>query len=416
MEQTTEQPHAEQTQAPPASPELTRAVSGRLIAGVGQGIANRYGIPAWLPRLVFIVTSFGGGVGIILYLAGWALLRSEDEAETPAERFLRGEKQVSAWIGIALVVVAGLILLGSFSFFSGKLLVALGLLAVGILLYTGHIPSPGPASADPGPLPPTDGSDHEPEPDHKEGVQPMTTTDTTTAGMAESPAGDSPAGGYTPPPATPPPTPTPPALPPAPPRDRSILGRLTMGVMLLSLGVLAILDNIAAIPIEADPRHYLALAVTVLGAGLLVGSVIGRARWLIIVGAVLVPTLLFSPAFEYDWSTGDFDVSTTPLIFTELESAYSIDVGNMVIDLTELPWSGQEIRVEASIDAGNLEIHIPDGVGIVGSASVNVGRVAEPGRSSSGLGDPNLGWDDPGVRGTVILDAHVDVGNIDIRR
>jgi hypothetical protein len=189
-----------------------------------------------------------------------------------------------------------------------------------------------------------------------------------------------------------------------------------MGVMLLSLGVLAILDNIGSIPIDADPRHYLALAVTVLGAGLLLGSVMGRARWLIIVGAVLVPTLLFSPAFEYDWNSDEFDLTTTPSTFEQLADGYSIDLGNMVIDLTDLPWDGEEVRIQASVDAGNLEIRLPDGVGIVGAASVDVGRVAEPGRASSGLGDPHLEWDEPGRLGTVILDAHVDVGNIDIRR
>lgn len=195
-----------------------------------------------------------------------------------------------------------------------------------------------------------------------------------------------------------------------------MLGRLTIGVMLLGLGALALLDNIDAVPIDADPRHYLALAVTVLGVGLLVGSFAGRARWLILVGVILVPTLIFSPAFEYDWEARNFDLEDTPITFADVEAEYAIDIGEMVIDLRELPWDGEEIRIEAAVDAGNLRIYIPEGVGIVGEASVDVGRVAEPGRSTGGLGDPTLTWDSEGALGTVLLDAHVDIGNIDIRR
>lgn len=242
----------------------------------------------------------------------------------------------------------------------------------------------------------------------------MTTTETTKAVVqTDSPAGDSPSGGGVPPT----PTPTPPILPPsaAKPKEKSILGRLTVGVMLLSLGVLAVLDNIEGIAIDADPRHYLALAVTVLGVGLLVGTFAGRARWLIIVGAIMVPTLVFSPVFEWDWSSDTFDVTHAPTNFEDLD-AYSIDVGNMIIDLSDLDWDGQTVDLVATIDAGNLEIRIPRDVNIVGEASVDIGRVGSRGRESAGLGNPHLTFDETGGElGTVNLDAHVDVGNIDIR-
>lgn len=242
----------------------------------------------------------------------------------------------------------------------------------------------------------------------------MTPTETLVPETTEAPAGDSPAGGSVTPPATP--TPTPPDLPPAEPRESSILGRLTIGVMLLGLGVLAVLDNIEAIPIDADPRHYVALAVTILGVGLLVGSIAGRARWLILVGAILVPTMLFSPVFEYDWDAENFDQTASPATFGELSAEYSIDVGELTVDLRNLPWDGEDIVLNANVDAGNLEIYIPDDVGIVGQASVDIGRVSTPGRSSAGLGQPTLTWNAEGELGTVLLDAHVDVGNIEIRR
>jgi len=213
------------------------------------------------------------------------------------------------------------------------------------------------------------------------------------------------------------PTPTPPILPPPPPKPKetSYLGRITIGLVLVSLGVLAILDNIPGIPIEPQPRHYIALATVVVGLGLIVGGFIGRARWLILIGALLVPTLLFSPVFEYEWNTDEFDRTVSPDTFTELEDSYALEVGNLVIDLTDLPWDGETVDLVARVDAGNIEIWIPPGVGLEGEASVDVGHVGAFGRESSGLGGPTLEFDTPGPAGTVVLDATVDLGNIDIQ-
>lgn len=387
----------ESSEAPPRAVELVRPREGRVLAGVSQGLANRFEVSNWVPRAFFIITTLFGGLGLALYAAGWALIRSEEETESPAERFFDGASSTKSWIGIGLIFVAALILLENLTFFSGGVVFAAGLLIVGVLLYLGHIPldSSGAKS--------------------KEGVQQMTTTDTIPPDTAtDSPSGDSPAGGGTPPT----PTPTPPLLPPsaAKPKERSMLGRITIGVMLLAMGVLAILDNLSGVPIDAEPRHYLALAVTTLGVGLLVGTVIGRARWLILLAVVLVPTLLFSPVFEYEWELETFEAVHQPTSFEDIEAFYSLDLGNLVIDLTELPWDGEIVDINAHVDAGNLEIRIPHSVGLVGNAAVDIGHVGAPGRESSGLGNPNLDFDDPQDNGTVNLDAQVDLGNIEIQR
>jgi hypothetical protein len=133
------------------------------------------------------------------------------------------------------------------------------------------------------------------------------------------------------------------------------------------------------------------------------------------VGAILVPTLLFSPVFEYR-DLRELDVNSRPTTFAAVQPLYDVDLGAVVIDLTDLPWDGEEVEIDADIDAGNLEIFLPHDVGIVGSASVDIGRVSGPNRTTAGVGDPHLDWDEPGDRGTVVLDAHVSLGNIDIRR
>ena len=54
-----------------------------MLAGVAQGLANRYGIAPWVVRAVFILLAFAGGAGVALYAAGWFLIRSEDETRVP---------------------------------------------------------------------------------------------------------------------------------------------------------------------------------------------------------------------------------------------------------------------------------------------------------------------------------------------
>jgi phage shock protein PspC (stress-responsive transcriptional regulator) len=406
MEQTNT--NTEASRPPVVVREVVRPSQGRIVAGVAQGIANRYDLPVLLLRIVFVALIFAGGLGLALYAAGWFLIRAEDEVETPAQRVFSGASGSRSWIGIGLIFIAALILLDNFTFLSGGMVWAVALLVVGVLLYTGDLPrlvrSP-------------DGTGD----DDKEGVQPMTTTETPEAPSTDTAAASSlvtttPSGtdsGGGPPPT---PTPTPPVLPPAAPRPRetSYLGRITIGVLLVGLGILAILDNIPGIPIEPEPRHYVALALTILGVGLIVGGFVGRARWLIIPAAILIPIMLFSPAFEYEWTSENFDRTYSPDSFDELESGYTHEVGNLMIDLTDLPWSGEDVDLSVSVDAGNLEILLPPGVGLEGEANVDIGRVAAFGRESSGLGSPGLTFDNPGPRGTVTLDAEVDLGNIDI--
>ena len=85
-----------------------------MIGGVSVGLANRFDLSVWLFRAFFIVCLFFGGLGLVLYGAGWALIRSEDEEQTPAERFFSGATGSRAWIGIGLIFLAVLILVDNF--------------------------------------------------------------------------------------------------------------------------------------------------------------------------------------------------------------------------------------------------------------------------------------------------------------
>jgi phage shock protein C len=53
---------------------LTRAETGRKIAGVCAGLGEYFNIDSTIVRLLFIAGSFAGGAGIILYLVMWIVV------------------------------------------------------------------------------------------------------------------------------------------------------------------------------------------------------------------------------------------------------------------------------------------------------------------------------------------------------
>ena len=67
---------SDQTATVPGPPRLVRDRSAGMIAGVSAGIASAYGLPVVAVRVGFVLLGFTGGVGIVGYLAAWALMPS----------------------------------------------------------------------------------------------------------------------------------------------------------------------------------------------------------------------------------------------------------------------------------------------------------------------------------------------------
>ncbi len=386
----------EQT-AGPATQDLIRPSTGRVVAGVAAAIANRFTLPVWLVRAIFVILTVSGGVGVVLYAAGWVLIPGEGDVKAAAGQFLDRIEGPRAWVGVGLMALAAIIVADSTRLLEADLVAAGLLILIGVLLYRGDIGDP---------------SSNRERTGNEEESTTMTyvpsggsTTDTIDlSGPAEPPS---------PPPAPPPvpAAPLPPA-PPPPPRERSILGRLTIAVGLITLGVMAFVDNVGAAQVEW--RHYLGAAMTVIGIGLLVGSLFGRARGLIVLGVILTPVLLSSPITELDF--GDTDVRHDVTSVAEIAPEYRLDVGSMVIDLTAVDFSGESVEIDARVSLGELMIIVPDDVAVEAYGEVAIGEVQVLGGSSGGLGEISLRRSAEGENGTLTVDARVDIGRVEIDR
>lgn len=60
---------------------LYRSRRHRWVAGVASGLAERFGVPIWAMRLIWIVLFLPGGVpGLLLYTALWIIIPLEPDA------------------------------------------------------------------------------------------------------------------------------------------------------------------------------------------------------------------------------------------------------------------------------------------------------------------------------------------------
>ncbi len=275
--------------APAPAPSLHRSRSHRVVAGVAGGIAERFGVALWVVRAGFIALCFAGGVGVLLYLAGWLLI--PEEGADKSVLGISSPADTSLVLGVALIGIGLAVLLGWMGIVRGELVVGAALVVCGILLYRrGSSPSAAVT----------------------EGPTEVYATDGSPAAIVERQ------------PAAPPP-------PPPPPRPRkppSILGRLTIAVALVAIGVVALLDVTGVLAPTA--MHYLGIGLGVIALGLLVGSFWGRAKWLVIPGLLLLPLLLAARFSELTWDYSYTNQVIRPLEVDDLLPEYRADSGSLV--------------------------------------------------------------------------------------
>jgi signal transduction histidine kinase len=111
---------------------LRRDRAGALLGGVCAGLARRLGMSVPLVRGLFVVGAFLGGVPIVIYLLAWVALPATGAR---SGRFVGRRATIEIAAGIALLVVALLLLLRTWGLWVGDALVwPLTLVAVGAAL------------------------------------------------------------------------------------------------------------------------------------------------------------------------------------------------------------------------------------------------------------------------------------------
>ena len=363
MTETTAQPGP--AAGPYSARPLVRDPDQRMVAGVCAAVGRYTDTDPVIWRVVTAVLTVFGGAGLVLYLLGWLLIPKTGQDAGLAQRWLRRDNGISPVAVGVLAVVAVLLFAG---LDDGDGVAAVGVLAlVGYLVHRERQGRP----VAPSYVPPAD------------------------------------AGDWT----------APPAEPPAP-RPPSRLGSITLSVTALVTGVLILAR---AYGVESlTPSRIVAAALVVVGAGLVVGTWYGRARWLAFIGLLLCLALAATAAA--DATNGPLRGGIGERTWTPNPSSTSqgfrLGVGEATLDLTNLPADGPHVTIDAHIGAGHLIVLVDDDVPVRMHAEVQVGELREFGetlgdgadriertRSYGPSGDPR-----------VELDATVGAGQVEVRR
>jgi phage shock protein PspC (stress-responsive transcriptional regulator) len=364
-------PETPSPSGPPPVRRLTRRTDEKVIAGVAAGLGEYFNVDPILFRVGFIVLALLGGAGVLIYALGWWLLpavNGPSDGSSEASRAPHRMRNAGEWFGIALLTVGAVLLLSGAGHhtiawgFGRGIVWGAALILLGILVYrnTGERRSPSVTQTSPR------------QPD-------IETENPVTVDAGGSP--EAPTAAF-----------APPAQGAGPPahakasevrparrrRERSALGWITLGVVLLAVGVGALLDQAGTIALSAD--RYLALALAVLGAGLLVGTWFGRARWLIVFGILLIPFVLAASLITVPLTGGSGDRLYRPLSVTDIRSEYHMTAGRLHLDLRGVDFAGQPTTIAATVGFGALVVDVPSDatVTVHGKAGAGDVRIQNP--------------------------------------
>ena len=425
---------------------IVRRPDEKVLAGVCAAFARATDTDPLLWRIAIAVLSVFGGTGIVLYLLGWLLVPMAGAGPTAVERALRRpDKNLGTvlLLGLGAVVLLAVLDNGPGA---GVLLVlgGIGYLVLRERREPAQVADPGwyaPPLVMHGPDPaPADTQSWD-----TASYVPSTSTSADGAGSTmgapepydsglSAPGyganyGANYGGGYggtggtydTSPFAAwdaPPPV-------PAAGRRRSKLGLLTLSAAALVAGALLTLR--AAGFEQVTATRILASVLVVLGAGMIVGTWFGRARWLLLpsllVGAALLATALVQAApVPYGAGVGERTWVPGP---GEERRSFQLGAGEAQLDLRRLDPAALDGRpLSAAVGAGEIVVIVPDGLRVRVRADVRLGEivVVEPGgdrrRLTDGSGERVQEQFLVGDAGdpTVELDLEVAAGQIEVRR
>jgi phage shock protein PspC (stress-responsive transcriptional regulator) len=185
--------------------------------------------------------------------------------------------------------------------------------------------------------------------------------------------------------------------------------QIALGAALVALAAVAVLGATGVLGLDGA----FGVLVVALGVILVVGAFAGGARWLI-----LPALLLFAVAGAFraahvhlrgGW--GDRTVQVSGL--GDLHSRYDLAGGQLTLDLRGVHFpAGRETHVAARVGLGQLDVRLPPGVAVRGSARTGAGEVTVFGRRSEGLDVSRTTFSRGSGPATVVLDTDVGMGSL----
>ena len=325
------------TAQPSVPRRLHRRSDERVIAGVASGLGDYFNVDPLLIRIALVASLVFGGLGVFLYAAAWLLVPDDTTGQSVLERFLGGDR--SGLPGGVLVVVGAIIALSTLGFIfgspgdGGALVLAIAVVAIGGLLLQRGGSSDAPAATAAVPSSTPDFA-----PDAVTATQPIQAT------------------------------------PRRAPRPPSPLGWYALGAALIGIGAMALASS--TWDVAFTPGSYAGVVLGIIGLALLLGAWFGHARFLIVIGLLLLPfawaASLVDVPIQGAWGQQRF----APTAASELRESYHLAGGQLSLDLSRVEASETDpVTIDASIAFGQLTVIVPDDATVEVNASVGGGTM-----------------------------------------
>jgi phage shock protein PspC (stress-responsive transcriptional regulator) len=338
---------------------LVRPINGRYIAGVCAALGRATNTDPILWRVLLPALTLLGGIGLLVYVFGWLLIPSEGDEVSPFESLIgRGRSRTSPWLAAILTAIAAFAVIGIFADGPGAGAILVAAVVAAIVLVLS-----------------------------RGGAQPAAPADQTQQL--------------------------------APTRKPTGARRILFSLVLLAIGGLALLDlsNVVDPPASA----YFALAVAVLGIGMMIASFTGRVRGPVTLGILLTLGLAATTAAgDARWDSDIREVSYQPASAGQLLDRYDEDSASITLDLTRVDFAGVDRVIDVHVNVGEVRVLLPANVDTTIDAKVHVGDVTAFDHRNAGINPDRLtatdyGLDGPGG-GTLHINADVNVGEIEVIR
>ncbi|HJT37644.1 MAG TPA: PspC domain-containing protein [Actinomycetota bacterium] len=360
---------------------LVRRCDRRVVAGVAAGLGDYFGVdPIWF-RVAFIVTTFLGGVGIIAYVAMWLLLPKHTDTRPTqlqgrVQEFASSFRGTPSWVGVALVFLGGALVISAATHWHPAIFWGVGLILVGVALFNRHETDATPPSRE-----------------HHAISEPAPTpaiASSSDAVTVEQPR----------------------AISVRSRRERSGLGWLTIGAAMIALGVAALLD--VANVVNISLVQYLAIPLTILGLGMIVGAFYGRARWLFVPALLLTPFVLAASLVHVPFKGGSGDITFRPTTVAAVRPVYHLTAGQLTLDLRSLKLT-EPISIRATTVAGHLLVLVPPNTTVDIRGRAGGGEVDLFGRKWDGFYVDVRRSFGPVTPRVLSLDLEASLGQVEVR-
>jgi phage shock protein PspC (stress-responsive transcriptional regulator) len=335
----------------------------RVVFGVAGGLGHALAIDPLFVRIAFVVLALFSGVGVIFYIAALALLADSPTSPQPTTvRRIAG--------AVAILLSARWLFNGEAGLPDTGWVVAIALLGAAVALWRGRSAelTTAPPAADT--LASSDGG---------------STSDRWDSWTARR-------------------------------RDRPRPPRSPLG--LLTVGAATVVGALVWLIADNGDRGTLAFgwATVVLGAGLIVGTFAGRARWLFVPALVTAIAAVGASALNFAGvGLGDHSGDRSVYIGegTPVSDRYETGMGNFDLNLVDYR---SDLATTVEVGIGNLTVVVPDDAQVQIDARVGVGSIDAFGRSRSGYRRSLRLDSQTDGEHMITLKLRVGVGDIEVRR